>query len=110
MIGEVECVAPLDAKEIVINTALVAVVAAHNLHAPVRTPDPERRLAAVAAMRAHGADMLHLPGTSLVAIRPRGERTHRADIDTHAALFALQMIFFDGCDDGRDTAILGAQR
>ena len=93
MLGEVEGVASLDAQEIAVDAALVAIVAAHNLHAGFGAAYAQRRLAAVAAMRADGADVIHLPGTRLVTIGADGERADRAYVDAHAALFALQMIF-----------------
>ncbi len=110
VVREVEGVAPLDAQEVIVDAALVAVVAAHNLHAGIGAAHAQRGLAAIAAMGADGADMLHLPGTGLVAIRARGERADRANVDAHAALFALQVIFFIGRNDGTDTAVLHAQR
>src|SRR5664279_3085938 len=109
-VGEVEGVPPLDAEEVAIDAALVAVVAAHNLHAGVGAADAQRGLAAVSAMGADGADVLHLPRTRLVPISARGERADRADVDAHAALFALQMIFFIRRDNQAGTAILNAQR
>ena len=54
--------------------------------------------------------MLHLPGPGLVTIGSRGERAHRADVDAHAALFALEVIFLIWRNDGRDAAVLHAQR
>ena len=110
MIREIEGVAALDAEKISVDAALVAVVAAHNLHAGIGAPHAQRGLAAVAAVRADGADVLHLPRPRLVAIRAGGERADRADVDAHAALFALQMIFFIGRDDRTHAAVLHAQR
>ena len=54
----------------------------------------ERGLAAVAAMRADGGDVVHLPRARLVAIGAGGERADRADIDAHAAFFAVEMVAF----------------
>jgi hypothetical protein len=68
MIGEVEGVAPLDAEEIFVDTALIAVVAAHNLRAVIGAADTERCFAAIAAVRADGGDVVHLPRPRLVAI------------------------------------------
>ena len=99
IVGEVEGVASLDAQEVAVDAALVAIVAAHNLHAGIGAAHAQRGLAAVAAMRADGADVLHLPRPRLVAISAGGERADRADVDAHAALFALQMVFFIGRDD-----------
>src|SRR5271169_1370770 len=53
--------------------------------------------------------MFHLPGTRLVAIRSGSQRADRADVDAHPALFALQMIFLVGRDDGARAAVLDAQ-
>src|SRR6516165_10839250 len=109
MVGKVECIPPLDAQEIAVDAALVAIVAAHNLHSRIAAANAERRLAAVSTMRANGSDVLHLPGTGLVAVSPRGQRADRADVDAHAAFFAFQMVFFIGSDDGAGAAILDAQ-
>ena len=110
VIGEIEAVSALDAEEIAVRAALVAIVATNDFHASVGAPHAERRLAAVTAVGADRADMLHLPRTRFVPIRARCERAHRADVDAHAALFALQMILFIGCDDGTHAAILYAER
>src|ERR1019366_6028520 len=88
----------------------LAVVAAHDLHAGVSAADAQRGFAAVAAMRADGADVFHLPGPGLVAIGTRGERADRADVNAHAALFALQMIFLVGRDDRAGAPVLDPQR
>src|ERR1700722_10684737 len=58
----------------------------------------ERGLAAIRTMRADGGYVLHLPRTRLVTIGAAGERAHGTNIDAHAALFALQMIFVVGND------------
>src|SRR5690242_19452190 len=50
-------------------------------------------------MRANGWHVLHFPGTRLVAIGATDQRAHRADINAHAALFALEMIAAVGNDD-----------
>src|SRR5271157_1856623 len=68
VVGEVECVASLNAQEIAVDSTLVAIVATHNLHAGVGAADAERGLAAVATVRTDGADVLHLPRPRLVAI------------------------------------------
>src|SRR5262249_40043791 len=52
----------------------------------------KRRLAAIRAVRADRADVLHLPRTRLVAVDAAGQRAHRADVDTGAALVAFQVI------------------
>src|SRR6267143_2896471 len=43
-------------------------------------------------MRADGADILHLPRARLVTIGAAGQGAHRADVDAHPALFALEVI------------------
>src|SRR5208337_1721581 len=106
---KVEGIAALDAKKIAVDAALVAIVAADNLHAGFGPAHPERGFAAVTAVRANGVDVIHLPGTGLIAIRAGSKRTDRADVDAHAALFALEMVILIRRDDGTDTAILHAQ-
>src|SRR4029077_7170381 len=76
MIREVKPIPPLDAEKVSVRAALVTVIAAHNLQPGVGAPHTQRRLASIAAMCAHGADVLHLPGTRLVAISSRSECTH----------------------------------
>src|ERR1700761_4678442 len=88
MLIEVEAVAPFDAEELAIEAGVVAVVGANDL----AVSHAERCLAAVRAMRANSADVLHLPGPRLIAVRSAGERADRADIDAGAALVALEMI------------------
>ncbi len=83
-VHEIEGIAALDTQELAVDARPVPVVAAYDL----AVADPQRGLAAVGAMRADGADVFHLPRPRLVTIRPAGERTHRADVDAHAALVA----------------------
>src|ERR1019366_4706629 len=94
VVGEVESIAALDAEEIAVDAALVAIVAAHDFHAGIGAAHAESGLAAVAAMSADGADVLHFPRTRLVAIRSRSQRPDRTDVDAHAALFAFEVILF----------------
>src|ERR1700722_9478175 len=61
-------------------------------------------------MRADSADMGHLPRPRFVAIGVGGERTHRANVDAHATLFAIQLVLIVGSDDGTGIAKLNAQR
>src|SRR5579864_1624706 len=93
MVGKIERVTAFNAEEVAIDPALVAIVAAHNLHACVGTPRAERRLTAIAAVCASCGYVLHLPGACFVAIRAGSECAHGADIDAHAAFFALEMVF-----------------
>src|SRR5258708_37847027 len=98
MMIEVECVAALDAEEFAVDAGVITIVAADDLvvaHA-------QRGLASVRAVRADGTDMLHFPGSRLVAIRPTGERADGADIDAHAALIALEVVLVIGRNLGID--------
>src|ERR1700719_605962 len=70
----------------------------------------QRGLAAVRAVRANRGNVLHLPGTCFVTISATGERADRADVDAHAALFALEMIFAVGNDDTVRAAHAHAER
>ena len=106
MIVEIEGVAALDAQELAVDAAAVAVVAADDLV----VARAQRRLAAIAAVRADGADVGHLPGTRLVAVRAAGQRADGADIDAGAALVALQVIAYVGSDLADHAAIDHAQR
>ena len=110
MIGKIESVASLDAQEIAIDAALVAVIAAHNLRAGVRAAHTQGGLAAIAAMRTDGAHVVHFPGPRFVAISAGSQRSHRANVDAHAAFFAFQMVFAIGRDHRTGAAILNAQR
>ena len=87
-ISEIERVAALDAQELAVDARAVAIVAADD-HVVAHA---ERRLAAVRAVRADGADVVHLPGPRLVAIDAAGQRAHRADIDARAALVAFEVV------------------
>ena len=101
MIEEIERVAAFDAQELAVDAGAVAIVAADDFvvaHA-------QRGLAAVGAVRADGADVLHFPRPRLIAIDAAGQRAHRADIDARAALVAFQMIALIGRDLGNHAAI-----
>ncbi len=110
VVSEIERVAAFDAEEVAVDAALVAIVAAHDFHAGITTAHAERRFAAVAAMRADGPDVIHFPRTRLIAVGPGSERAHRTNVDAHAALFAIEVVFLVGRNDGTDTAILYAER
>src|SRR5271157_6662163 len=99
MIRKIERIATLDAKKITVVAALIAVIAAHNLHPRIGAANAQRGLAAIAAVRADRAHVLHLPGTRLVAISTGSKRAHRANVDAHPALFALQVILFIRSDN-----------
>src|SRR4051812_1666537 len=110
MVSKIESVAALDTQEIPVDAALVAIVAAHNLHASLGAAHAQRGLASVRAMSACRADMIHFPRTRLITISSRRQRAHRADVDARTALFALQMIFFIRRDYGGDAAVLHSER
>ena len=109
VIGEIKSIAALNAEEVAVGAALVAVVAANNLHSGIRPAHAQRGLAAIAAMRANRAHVLHLPRARFVAIRAGSERSDRANVDAHAALFAFQMIFFIRSDQRTHAAVLHAE-
>src|SRR6266404_5312349 len=88
MVVEVEPVAALDAEELAVNSGMVAVVAADDF----AVANAERGLAAVGAMRADGANVLHLPRARLIAISAGGQRADRTNVDASAALVALQVV------------------
>src|SRR5579859_1717847 len=94
MIGEIKGISALDAEKVAVDTALVAVIATNNLHATVAAANAESSLAAVSAMCADRAHVVHLPRAGLIAICAGGERANRANIDAHAALFAFEVILF----------------
>ncbi len=77
--GEIEGVAPFDAEKIAVDAALIAIIAAHDLHAQVRAAHPQGGLAAVPAMRAYGAHVVHLPRPRLITISAGGKRADGAD-------------------------------
>src|SRR6516225_1182345 len=106
VIREVESVTSLDAEEVAVDAALVAIVTAHDVHAGIGTPYAQRRLAAVTAVRADCSDVLHLPRTGLVPVSTRGKCADGADVDAHAAFFALKMIFFIRRNDRAGTTVL----
>src|SRR5580658_4634211 len=115
MMGKVESVTALDAEEIAVDPALVAVVATDNLHASFRAAHAQRGLASVPAVSADRAHVLHFPRARFVAIGAGGERADRTDVDTHAALFAVEMVVLIGradirSNDRTDAAVLHAER
>src|SRR5271167_1071493 len=96
MLGEIKAETALHAKEFLVDAGEVAIVGAQDLviaHA-------ERGLATIRAMGADGRDILHLPRPRLVTVRAARERANRANIDTHAAFFAFEMIAGVGNNDG----------
>src|SRR5947208_3817245 len=93
--------APLDAQEFAVHAGVVAIVGADDLV----IADGERRLASVAAVVADSARVGKLPGPRLVAVSAAGKRAHRANVDAHAALFALKFL----APVGDDFAVRGAR-
>src|SRR5437667_2456151 len=110
MIGEVESIAPLDAEEVAIHAALITIVAANDFHACVGPANPQRGLAAIRTMRAGRADVLHFPRACLVAIRARGQRAHRTNINAHSALFAIEVVLLVRHDSRTGAAVLNSER
>src|SRR5689334_1855504 len=106
MIHEVERVAALDAQEFAVDSAMVAVVAAHDLV----IADAERCPAAIAAMRANRPDVLHLPGPRLVAVDAARQGADGADVDAGAALVAFQIVMPIRNNLGDDAAVCDAER
>src|SRR5260370_38321759 len=105
MVIEIECVAALDAEEFAVDAGEIAIVAANDLvvaHA-------ERGLASVRTVSANGSHVLHFPGPGLIAIGAAGQGADRADVDTHAALVALQVILTIGRDLGSNAAVHDSQ-
>src|ERR1019366_8122017 len=89
MFGEIKTEAALHAQEILVEAGEVSIIGAENFI----VADTQRGLAAVRTVRAYGGDVRHLPGPRLVAVRAAGERADRADIDAHAAFFAVEVVF-----------------
>src|SRR5208337_843338 len=87
-IDEVPSETALDTKELAIESGMVAVVGSDDLI----VANGKGRLAAVATVIADRPRIGHLPGPGVIAIGPAGERTHRAYINAHPALFAFQLL------------------
>src|SRR5579883_331383 len=109
-VGKVKGIAALDAEEVAVDAALVAVVSAHNFHSVIGTAGAQSGLAAVAAMRADGRHVSHFPRAGLVAVGTGSQCADGADVNAHAAFFALEMVLAIGRDYGTDTAILNTER
>src|SRR4051812_43518855 len=110
MIHEIKGVASFNAQEVAVDSALIPVIATHDLHACLGGAYSQSGLTAIAAVGARSGNVLHLPGTGFIAVSAGGQRAHRADIDAHAALFALQMVFAIRSDYRVRTTVLHAQR
>ena len=105
-VGAVERIAALDAEEFAVDAGAVAIVDAQDLV----VADAKRRLAAVRAVRADGADVVHLPGARLIAVGALGQRADRTDVDALAALVAFQVVAVTRGDLGNDAAVGDAER
>src|SRR5208283_2621738 len=105
----VKAKAALHAEEVIVQPAAVAVVAADNLAAVLAAPHANRGQAAVTAVGAHGAHVIHLPGPRLIAIAAAGQRSHGTDVNALAALLAVQLIAHVGCDHRTLSAVLDAE-
>src|ERR1035437_10320825 len=110
MVDEIEGVASFDAEEIAVDAALVAIVSAHDVHAGIAAEAAKRREATIAAVRADGADVVHLPRACLVSVISRGQCADRTDVDAHTAFLALEVVAFVGSDYLTLAAVLNAQR
>src|SRR5262249_32849131 len=66
MMGKIEGIPALDAKEIAVDPALVAIVPTDDLHSSVGSTHTQSCLATIAAMGADGAHVVHLPRPRLV--------------------------------------------
>ncbi len=106
MIEEIEGIAAFDAEKLAVDAGAVAIVAANDLV----VARADRSLAAVGAVGADGADVLHFPGARLIPISTAGERSDRADVDAHAAFVALEMIADVGRDLGDGATVDDAER
>src|SRR6266550_6119417 len=85
---EIETETALDAQEVAIDAAHVAVVGTDNFV----IANAERGLAAVRTVRANSGHVFHFPGPRFVAIGAASQRADRANVDAHAALFAFEVI------------------
>src|SRR5580765_6782701 len=106
MLGEIEDEAAFHAQEVAVDPAHIAIISAQNFV----VADAEGGFAAVRAMRANGGNVFHFPRPRFVAIGPAGQRANRADVDAHAALFALQMIAGVGDDHAVGAAHADSER
>src|SRR5205807_2469393 len=83
MIKKVESVTALDTEKVAIDSAFVAIIAADDVHSGIGAANAQGGFAAVAAVRADGAHVLHLPRARLVTVGAGGEGAHRADVNAH---------------------------
>src|SRR5690348_4244410 len=85
---------------------MIAVIRAKDLIVPYR----KRRLAAIRAVPADRAEILHLPRPRLVAVSPAGQRAYGADVNAHATFFAGKLAIVVRDDDGMYSARAHAER
>src|SRR5580704_4106765 len=88
VVGKIEGVTALDAQEVAVDAALVAVVAANNLGAAVDAAHAQSGFASVTAVGADGGDVVHFPGAGFVTVSAGGEGADGAGVNAHTALFA----------------------
>src|SRR5690349_6001830 len=98
---EIEGVSTLQAKEFAIQARTIAVICADDL----AISHAERRFAAIRAVSANGADVLHFPGPGFISIGTGRERADRTNVNTGAAFITLQVVAAIRYDLGRDPAI-----
>src|SRR5689334_7713263 len=106
MMVEVEPKTALDTEKLVFQARSITIVRADDLV----VPHAQGRLAAIRTVPTCRPDMLHLPWTGLIAISVRSQRADRADIDTGAALIAIQLVAKVRRDLTVDTAVHHAER
>src|SRR5207253_9665614 len=91
MVRKIEGISSLDAQKIAIDSAFVAIVATHNLHAGICSAHAQSSFAAVSTMGTGRANVFHFPRTSLIPISAGGQRRHRTNVNAHAAFFAFEV-------------------
>src|SRR5208337_1139642 len=95
MLGEIKAEAPFHAEKVPVDAGKVAIVGAEDFV----VTDAEGGLAAIGAMRADRGNILHFPGPRFVTVRSASQRADGADVNAHAALYAVQVIAAIGNDD-----------
>src|SRR6266852_1843355 len=105
MTGEIKAEAALHAEKILIDAGEVAVIGAQNFV----VADDESCFAAVGAVGADGGDVFHFPGAGFVTIGAAGERADGANVNAHAAFFAIEVVAAIRNDDGVGAAHADAE-
>src|SRR5262249_33477287 len=98
--------AALHAKKIPVDAGHIAIVRAQDFV----VAHPESGLATVRTVCAHRRRIVHFPRTRLVTVGAARERAHWANVDAHAALFAIEVIFAIGNDDAVGATHAHAER